>query len=397
MAIQVSDLLDSNIFKPTKVIGFENKYSRIINDAIINSSFAIPSWLKLGDLLIIIGTGITVNDKLCSEFIKEAQAVQCPVVILINISFMENSIEMLETYTQANKGIFIIVDTGLEHQQIYRVINKFIQIDQNNPNNNDVLIKSVVKAFIFNEQSDEPWDWLYLLKLLKIDIDKNYCVGIIQTKETPKANIDYLFKEIRNLLYYKYQDKLVTIWKDLIIVVIIDDKDNREFSAYNKMCYTHDKILEKTNIELIISLGNSHEKLENANISLCEAFRIDDHISLLNKEEKVYTYDMLGFYTVLYGLSDKKIFEDFYHNILDTLWKHDAKYDTNLVETLECYINTNCSIEETAANMIVHKNTIRYRINSIEDILNCSLKNINAITDIVNAFKIMRLINVLSD
>jgi len=397
MAIQVSDLLNSNIFKPTKLIGFENGYSRIINDAIINTSFSIPSWLKLGDLLIIVGTGITVNDKLCSDFLNEAQNVQCPVVIFVNTSFIENSIEMLENYARSNKGIFIIVDTGLNHQQIYRVINKFIQIDQNNLNNNEKCFESIVRAFIFNEQSDEPRDWLYLLKLLKIDIDKNYSVGIIEIEESLQTNIDYLYKEIRNLLYSKYQDELVSIWKSLIIVVIIDDKDNREFSAYNKMCYIHDKILEKTNIELIISLGNSHEKLENANISLCEAFRINDLISLLNKDEKVYTYDMMGFYKVLYGLPNKKIFEDFYHNILDPLWKHDAKYDTNLVETLECYINANCSIEETASSMIVHKNTIRYRITCIEDILNCNLKNINTITDIVNAFKIMRLINVLSD
>ena len=43
--------------------------------------------------------------------------------------------------------------------------------------------------------------------------------------------------------------------------------------------------------------------------------------------------------------------------------------NTNLVEVLECYLKTNGSLQDTAEELFVHRNTINYRLKKMEAIL----------------------------
>ncbi len=41
------------------------------------------------------------------------------------------------------------------------------------------------------------------------------------------------------------------------------------------------------------------------------------------------------------------------------------------------------------------KNTLRYRLHQIEDVMDCDLKKVNTITDIVTALKVRRMLQIL--
>ena len=63
----------------------------------------------------------------------------------------------------------------------------------------------------------------------------------------------------------------------------------------------------------------------------------------------------------------------------------------SLIETLECYINHNCDIKQTAEGMYLHRNTLRYRINKIEELLQVDINDIQTVINFAVAFKIRQL------
>lgn len=66
-----------------------------------------------------------------------------------------------------------------------------------------------------------------------------------------------------------------------------------------------------------------------------------------------------------------------------------------LFATLECYFKNNCDKLKTEEELYIHENTLRYRLHQIEDVMDCDLKNVNTITDIVTALKVRRMFQIL--
>lgn len=66
-----------------------------------------------------------------------------------------------------------------------------------------------------------------------------------------------------------------------------------------------------------------------------------------------------------------------------------------LFATLECYFKNNCDKLKTAEELYIHEDTLRYRLHQIGDVMDCDLKNVNTITDIVTALKVRRMLQIL--
>jgi purine catabolism regulator len=59
--------------------------------------------------------------------------------------------------------------------------------------------------------------------------------------------------------------------------------------------------------------------------------------------------------------------------ILGPLTRFDAEHKADLVETLRTYLATDGSVQATAEQLVVHRNTVRYRVDQIEKLTGRSL------------------------
>lgn len=84
-------------------------------------------------------------------------------------------------------------------------------------------------------------------------------------------------------------------------------------------------------------------------------------------------YNDFGIYKLLMGIEDKEILFDFYQNSIAPIIDYDEKNNSDLYETLRCYLSNNGSVKETADALFVHRNTINYKLNKIEDLLGVDL------------------------
>ena len=91
------------------------------------------------------------------------------------------------------------------------------------------------------------------------------------------------------------------------------------------------------------------------------------------RKKQVLGYSDLGIYRLLFGVKDRRILEQFMDSVLGALIQYDVRNHTDYLDVLRRYLLTECSIQQTAEQMQVHRNTINYKLRQIREILQTDL------------------------
>jgi sugar diacid utilization regulator len=77
-----------------------------------------------------------------------------------------------------------------------------------------------------------------------------------------------------------------------------------------------------------------------------------------------------GTYTLLFRMlaSHPEEIRVFYDSTVAPLARYDDQYHTELVRTLQCYLDANCNMNATAAAIFAHRHTVAYRLERIHDL-----------------------------
>lgn len=87
------------------------------------------------------------------------------------------------------------------------------------------------------------------------------------------------------------------------------------------------------------------------------------------QKKQLLCYSELGVYQILFGVKDRHILEHFEKSVLGELIQYDEKNHTDYLEVLSLYLSTECSIQKTADQMQVHRNTVNYKLRQIREIM----------------------------
>lgn len=77
---------------------------------------------------------------------------------------------------------------------------------------------------------------------------------------------------------------------------------------------------------------------------------------------------------------------------LKVLEKYDKENNSDLLKTLTCYYDHNQSVKETAEYMFLHRNTVKYRLNKCEEILETDLNNMSRNIGIYFSLKVLNFL-----
>jgi sugar diacid utilization regulator/GAF domain-containing protein len=96
----------------------------------------------------------------------------------------------------------------------------------------------------------------------------------------------------------------------------------------------------------------------------------------------------LGVYRMLLQVKRPEELIDFMRSTLAPLYDYDRRRDTTLVETLRAFLRCGCNATTTAEELIVHPNTVTYRLRRIEDLLGVNCHDPRALLEFQFAFLI---------
>ena len=250
--------------------------------------------------------------------------------------------------------------------------------------------------FIINEEKKKESVLNYLQQLLIVPHESQapclalehsgFCVeGAFRACIIRETHTDKDHDAIMALLkLWKSQLLIFTYHQDIVILLShMAFQDIKQFAedAYHLMKDKH--------IAVSISIGSEIHHISQLYVTYMQASSIQ--ILAKGQQPPVVYYDNMGLYKLLLNGTPPSILQHFYEDTLGPLRAYDETHQSHLMETLRYYLEHDCSIKETAAHEVVHRNTILYKFNKIDQILGTSVYSEENKLAMMMAFKIKDL------
>lgn len=127
-----------------------------------------------------------------------------------------------------------------------------------------------------------------------------------------------------------------------------------------------------------MSIGGIYESITRVHQSYQEALSVLKVKERFAAETKhLVSFSELGIYQYLDVLAEKRKHDSYPNYSLTRLEAYDKVHHSNLVETLEQFIECDSNVNTAAKKLNIHVNTLNYRLKRISKIAEIDLKNIN--------------------
>ncbi|CAA7600087.1 GAF domain protein [Acididesulfobacillus acetoxydans] len=103
-------------------------------------------------------------------------------------------------------------------------------------------------------------------------------------------------------------------------------------------------------------------------------------------------FDRLGIVGFLFQEGNEDLLDSFVRNAMGGLIELDEKAKMSLVDTLEQYLDHDCSLIDTSQAMFIHTNTLKYRLKKIQEVIQADLTKT---TDRVNLYFACKLFRIM--
>lgn len=121
-----------------------------------------------------------------------------------------------------------------------------------------------------------------------------------------------------------------------------------------------------------IGLGQPAREIASWRSSYRDAVQALDLAIRLQTDTPLYIGD-LGVYQLILSLSDREKLSAFCERTLGPLLEYDMRQHADLIKTLEAFFACHGNLSQTAEMLIVHRNTLLYRMNRINEIAQIDL------------------------
>jgi purine catabolism regulator len=160
---------------------------------------------------------------------------------------------------------------------------------------------------------------------------------------------------------------------EVLVFQAVDDKDPT--SAAMKLARTFSVEIQRQypGARVAIGLGQPAREIGVWRSSYRDATQALDLAKRLQTDTPLYIGD-LGVYQLILSLSDRDKLISFYEKTLGPLLEYDLRQHADLIKTLEAFFTCHGNLSQTADMLIVHRNTLLYRMNRINEIAQVDLE-----------------------
>ena len=265
-------------------------------------------------------------------------------------------------------------------------------------NNSNERFEKELADYLFTQSHANLRDILHLSKH-ELDINWPYMVLIVQIEEK-RAKVEPSVISAYASEYLKREKmKAISVYNDNLIALIIPVYSRKAIPEMNITDNNIDiltfkqAIDSKFKITSSIGIGQFNPLIElEKSFTEARIAIILNH--LMGKRNIVQKFSQLGVYQPIFSQDIINI-REFSFKILCKLIKHDCKSDGELLPTLRKLLDACVNIKATADSLFIHVNTLYYRINKIEQILEIDLAKMDTRVELHTAIKVWDTLQIL--
>lgn len=393
---QCKDLFKLPSLSKMKIIAGNKGLNKIIRWSYKAESIHLAKWVHGGELLIVSKMVIHEKDFNLYNFLKKAISLNISgALLLIGPNYIEQIPQsVINLSNQKHFPLFLIPwDTPLV--DIFEELGHAIaSINLINDKHKDLLFSIIFNTnlsldYLKYQSQEVNFSFDGYLQFFEINFLLPQSENAIILNDVDK---DTICQFIHTLFENEHIPILSSSYTKNIIALI--NVNNTSLDTLNTLFPQILNYIKENypNYIVNIGIGTRQKSLEKYKLSYEQASKCINLAIKQKQKNMIYYYEQLGLYQLFYDINNKTLLENFVHNILYSLIAYDKKYNTNLIQTLEVYLNKNCNLNQTAETLFIHRNTIKYRLQRIEEITNTSLNDAFTRLNFFNAILIKKFL-----
>lgn len=389
MSIMVKDIFKLNSLKEIKLIGGSAGIEKCIEWIYVSECLEDPlegiKWLQGGEIVIITGVGIKNDASILTKLIIEISK-RNGVGLIVNIGEYIQCIpkESIEVANKLKISLFTLPWQVRLVEVSKEISNAIIlaRIEEKSMNHflNKILFGNIEMQASIKERGN----------YFGYNLEGKCCICVIQINK-----IEEILKEENvhdKLDVFKIKLILKKIVQDVlekysIKVPIIDNGDTVIFlnraqeNCMNRLEKALKEIQEVISkrvkyLSINVGIGNAYEDLNLMKNSFEEAKIVIETLECQGMNNVIKRYRDIGIYGLLFSIKDKKVLKNYYRQVLGPIIDIPKKNnEISTFQILDVYLKENCNVSVAAEKLYLHRNTLTYRLKTIEQLLNCNLHN----------------------
>lgn len=141
-------------------------------------------------------------------------------------------------------------------------------------------------------------------------------------------------------------------------------------------------------------LGRAYETFRELRRSLRDAEMSLRAAALTAAGSAVVCYRELGVYRLLFRVEEREELRCFYEDTVGSVAEYDRHNGTELLRTLEAYFENMLNLNRTAQALFLHRNSLIYRMNRIEEILGRPLSDPRTVRELQLSLAVGRFLSL---
>lgn len=198
---------------------------------------------------------------------------------------------------------------------------------------------------------------------------------VLFIRATPVTGCSRSLAKVVNEWFREQGNCVLIVWRDKGLVVLIESRDDEWGRGLAEKMIAE---LSHPTSPILIGLGGTFSHKDSNDTTLQESYEQAREAAAigerLGKEEGVIAFSELGLLHWLYHLTASQRTQNSYMQHIHTLAAYDKRRRTELVRTLEAYLEHGGSTTETAKALYIHRNTLLHRVNRIKNLCELDLR-----------------------
>lgn len=255
------------------------------------------------------------------------------------------------------------------------------------------IVSALKNAIIFPEN-----ETLYVPTLLKYGYKREWSYCIVVAEVYHKQSLPLKSTEKKHLL--RYARRYFNSWGQKAAVWELDE--NLVFFFANckaeKVKEEMEKFWKETEPFLLpgailyAGVGRATQSMHCIGKSFVQAEKIKKLQKKKQGKNIFTTYNELGIYKLLLSMEDTETMQEYYRENLGRLEEYDHVNETDYFYFLKQYFELGCSVQDIAAKMYIHRNSVTYKLHKIEEILGMDISGQENRTILMVGFMIKEII-----
>lgn len=404
MAITCRNLLELPTLKQLKAVGGLNGLDRIIRWVHVADVPEVTNWVQGGELLFITGLGIKNEIRSILHLINEVNAKKLAgLVINVGPYIPEIPVAAIELANELDFPLFEL-PWAVKLVEVTEALCSLIVMHQME----EKSIQDLMENIMFND-FDAPAILMNRAAYYGYDLSKPYQVMLVDVDDfnqyLKEAEINDENKILELKFYLKQGIKQVlkdhsintpTMLRSDSVIILLPlteaGSDNKQLAGEIK----HLVAQRLPGVSVSIGIGNYYTEIKSYKKSLFEAEQALKVAQINNTKNSICIYQELGIYRIFSKVVEKQELKSFYDEILADLLEYDRLYHANLISTLRVYLNESGNLHQAAEKLFVHRNTLKYRLQRVEEICGYSLSEAHHRLNFQVAFMIESYLDLLN-